>query len=188
VRRRIPAGSTALSTSIFLGTTITLSTDVISQIKIATLTKDDPKLDIRCSMLARQYPLDQRAYILAERAEKFTGLGGLFDVNQPGQLPGNIHGVTNSKDPVVGWVSACSIAEKRIFIGNDQLPGWQSNIGFGCDTKLIAPDPVNMLYWNYPDTSYQLYYYAAGIPLITYKRCLDCRYQGGTLNKPAFWQ
>ena len=180
--------STALSTSIALGTTITLSTDVISQIKMATLTKDDPKLDIRYSMLVRQYPLDQQAYAYWLNVQKNSqSLGGLFDV-QPGQLPGNIHSVTNSKDPVVGWVSACSIAEKRIFISNDQLPGWQSNIGFGCDTKYIAPDPNNMLYWNYPDTSYQLYYYAQGIPVITYKRCLDCRYQGGTLNKPAFWQ
>jgi Domain of unknown function (DUF4249) len=181
--------STALSTSIYLGTTITLSSDVISQIKVATITKDDPKLDIRYSMLVRQYPLDQEAYTYWLNIQKNSqSLGGLFDP-LPGQVPGNIHGVTNSKDPVFGYVSACSVGEKRIFIDNSQLPGWQSKPNANCPITLIPPpDPNNVVYWNYPDTSYQLYYYASGIMFITYKRCLDCRYQTGTILKPAFWQ
>ncbi len=181
--------STALSTSIALGTTVTLNSDVVSQIKMATLAKDDPKLDIKYSMLVRQYPLDQQAYAYWLNVQKNSqSLGGLFDP-QPGQLPGNIHGVTNPKDPVVGYISACSIAEKRIFISNNQLPGWQSNPGVNCPVQyVVPPDPNNIVYWNYPDTSYQLYYYSAGIMVITYKNCIDCRYQGGTLIKPAFWQ
>jgi hypothetical protein len=181
--------STGLSASIALGTTITLSSDVISQIKMATISKNDPKMDIRYSMLVRQYPLDQQAYTYWLNVQKNSqSLGGLFDI-QPGQLPGNIHGVTNPKDPVVGYVSACSIAEKRIFIGNDQLPGWQSNPTVNCPiTFTFPPDPNNIVYWNYPDSNYQLYYYSGGIMLITYKNCLDCRYQGGTIIKPDFWQ
>jgi Domain of unknown function (DUF4249) len=181
--------STALSTQIALGTTITLGSDVISQIKVATISKDDPKMDIKYSMLVRQYPLDQQAYTYWLNVQKNSqSLGGLFDL-QPGQLPGNIHGVTNSKDPVVGYVSACSIGEKRIFISNDQLPGWQSNPSVNCPIQVIAPpDPINTVYWNYPDTSYQLYYYSSGAMLITFKSCLNCTYQGGTLAKPDFWQ
>ncbi len=181
--------STGLSATIALGTTVTLSADVISQIKMATLTKDDPKLDIKYSMLVRQYPLDLQAYTYWLNVQKNSqSLGGLFDV-QPGQLAGNIHGVTNPKDPVVGYISACSIGEKRIFIDNRQLPGWKSNPGVNCPiTETFPPDPNNAVYWNYPDTSYQLYYYSGGVMLITYKSCLDCRYQGGTLIKPAFWQ
>jgi hypothetical protein len=172
-----------------LGTTITLSSDVISQIKVATITKDDPKMDIKYSMLLRQYPLDQQAYTYWLNVQKNSqSLGGLFDL-QPGQLPGNIHGVTNAKDPVVGYISACSIGEKRIFISNDQLLGWQSNPSVNCPIQVIAPpDPNNTVYWNYPDTSYQLYYYSSGAMLITFKSCLNCTYQGGTLVKPDFWQ
>ncbi|HEY2348099.1 MAG TPA: DUF4249 domain-containing protein [Puia sp.] len=181
--------STALSTSIVLGTTITLNSDVISQIKVATFNKDDPKMDIKYSMLVRQYPLDEQAYTYWLNVQKNSqSLGGLFDL-QPGQLPGNIHGVTNSKDPVVGYVSACSIGEKRIFISNDQLPGWHSNPEKNCPILTIAPpDPNNVVYWNYPDTSFQLYYYASGAMIITYKTCLNCMYQGGTIVKPDFWQ
>jgi Domain of unknown function (DUF4249) len=181
--------STGHSTSIALGTTYTLSSDVISQIRMATLTKDDPKLDIKYSMLVRQYPLDQEAYTYWLSIQKNSqSLGGLFDP-QPGQVPGNIHGVTNAKDPVFGFVSACSIAEKRIFISNNQVPGWKSQFTLSCPLTYIAPpDPMNMVYWNYPDTAYQLYYYSSGAMVITYKYCLDCRYQGGTIVKPDFWQ
>jgi hypothetical protein len=181
--------STALSTQIALGTTITLSSDVISQIKVATISKDDPKMDIRYSMLVRQYPLDQQAYTYWLNVQKNSqSLGGLFDL-QPGQLPGNLHGVTNPKDPVVGYVSACSIGEKRIFIDNDQLPGWQSNPDVNCPINYVSPpDPNNIVFWNYPDTTYQLYYYTNGIMVITLKSCLNCTYQGGTIVKPDFWQ
>jgi len=181
--------SSGNSASIILGTSITLTADVINHIKIATFVKDDPKMDIKYSMLVRQYPLDLQAYTywLNVQTNSQT-LGGLFDV-QPSQLAGNIHGITNPKDPVVGYVSACSISELRLFISNNFLPGWQSNPGVNCPIKLAYPaDPNNVLFWNYPDTSYQLYYYSGGVMEISPKDCLDCRYQGGTLTKPAFWQ
>jgi Domain of unknown function (DUF4249) len=181
--------STGMSTSIFLGTSITLSADVISHIKVATIAKDDPKMDIEYSMLVRQYPLDLESFkYWVDVQTNSQALGGLFD-GFPAQLSGNIHGVTNPNDPVVGYVSASSVQEKRLFISNNELPGWQSNPPTNCPIKIIAPpDPNNIVYWNYPDTSYQLYYYSGGAMEITYKNCLDCRYQGGTVVKPAFWQ
>ena len=181
--------STGNSTSIIVGTSITLSADVISQARIATFIKDDLKMDVEYSMLVRQYPLDYLAYKywLNVQTNSQT-LGGLFDV-QPAQLAGNIHGVTNPKDPVVGYVSACSIAELRLFINNNDLPGWKSNFGLNCPVKPGFPaDPNNVLYWNNPDTSVQLYYYSGGQMEITFKECLDCRYQGGTLTQPLFWK
>jgi hypothetical protein len=137
----------------------------------------------------RQYPLDQQAYTYWLNVQKNSqSLGGLFDP-QPGQVPGNIHGVTNPRDPVVGYISACSITDKRIFISNVQVPGWNSHTSMDCPLKYNFPaDPLNVVVWNYPDTAWQLYYYSGGTMIITYKSCLDCRYQGGTLVKPAFWQ
>lgn len=180
--------STGGSTSIVLGSTVALSEDVISHIKVATITKNDPKMDIGYNILVRQYPLDLAAYTYWLNVQKNSqSLGGLFD-GLPAEIAGNIHGVSNPKDPVVGYVSASSVSERRLFIGNQELPGWQSNPPLNCPIKMIAPpDPNNATYWNYPDTSFQLYYYSAGIMFITYKNCLDCRYQGGTLVKPSYW-
>ena len=183
--------STGNSTAILLGSSINLSSDVISQALIASFAKDDPKMDIEYSILVKQYPLDLEAYNYWLTVQKNSqSLGGLFDV-QPAQINGNIHGVTNPKDPVVGFVSASSIQEQRMFISNKNLPGWKSNPIFNCPITLIGTDPNNALIWNYPDTSYQLYYFVSGPPpimKITYKNCLDCRYNGGTNIKPPFWQ
>ena len=89
--------STEMSSSIILGSTITLGEDVISQIKIASFVKDDPRLDFGYSMLVRQYPLDEQSYVYWLNVQKNSqSLGGLFDV-QPSELTGNIHRSIESK-------------------------------------------------------------------------------------------
>src|SRR4029077_18302881 len=109
---------------------------VISQVKIAQFVQNDPRLDIRYSINLRQYPLDLEAYQYWLTVQKNSqSLGGLFDL-QPSQLRGNIHSVTNPTDPVLGYVSASSVTEKRIYIDNHFLTRWKSNIGSYCPTKI----------------------------------------------------
>jgi hypothetical protein len=182
--------STDNSSNILLGTSITLASDVISQALIANFAHNDPKMDVRYSTLVRQYALDINAYNYWLTVQKNSqSLGGLFDL-QPAQIRGNFHGVTNPNDVVLGYVSASSVQEKRIFIDNSSL-GWQSNPGVNCPIKIINTDPLNTLFWNYADTTYDVYYFNSGNPPtinITLKNCLDCRYQGGTNIQPPFWQ
>lgn len=148
-------------------------------------------MDIDYSMLIRQYPLDFNAYTYWLTIQKNSqSLGGLFDI-QPSQINGNFHSVTHPTDPALGYVSACSVQEFRTFVSNRNLPGWQSSPGYNCPIKIIPSIPSNALIWNYPDTSFQLWYFISGPPptlKITHKDCLDCRFQGGTTIKPPFWQ
>jgi Domain of unknown function (DUF4249) len=182
--------TTANSSNILLGTSITLASDVISQTPIASFAHNDPKMDVRYSTLVRQYALDLNAYNYWLTVQKNSqSLGGLFDL-QPAQIRGNIHGVTNPGDVVLGYISASSVQEKRLFIDNSAL-GWQSHPAVNCPIKIIQTDPLNTLVWSYADTAYDVYYFNSGNPPtinITFKDCLDCRYQGGTNIKPVFWQ
>ncbi len=182
--------STGNSQSILLGTSITLSSDVISQAPIASFAQNDPRMDVEYSMLVRQYPLDLTAYNYWLTVQKNSqSLGGLFDL-QPAQIRGNIQAITHPNDPVLGYISAGSIQESRLFISNNAL-GWKSNPAVNCPIRIIPTDPVNTLKWDYTDTAYGIYYFNSGNPPtinISYKNCLDCRYQGGTSTKPAFWQ
>jgi len=182
--------STAHSTSILLGSSISLSQDVISDVRIANFVQNEPKLDIEYSALVRQYPLDAEAYKYWLTVQKNSqSLGGLFDL-QPSQITGNIHSVTNPNNIVFGYISASSVQEQRIFISNKNLPGWKSNIGLSCPVDEIPSNPADALVWTYYDTSKQLWYYVSGPPptlKITNKPCLDCRYQGGTNIKPSYW-
>ena len=183
--------TTAHSTSIILGTTITLSEDVVSSALVANFLKNDQKMDIEYSILVRQYPLDAEAYKYWLTVQKNSqSLGGLFDL-QPSQINGNFHSITHPNDPALGYISASSAQEKRIFISNRSLPGWQSNIGLSCQVDIVQSNPADPLLWNYPDTSKQLWYFVSGPPplmKIANKPCLDCRFQGGTNIKPSFWQ
>ncbi len=183
--------STGNSNTIILGSSVTLSADVISHAPITSFIKDDPKMDVEYSSLVRQYPLDFEAYKYWLTVQKNSqSLGGLFDV-QPSQINGNFHSITNPSDPVLGYVSACTVQEQRVFISNRSLPGWKSNPTINCPIKDIPSDPNNALIWNYSDTAFQLWYFVSGPPpllKITHKDCLDCRFQGGTNIKPPFWQ
>jgi hypothetical protein len=182
--------STVLSQNIALGTSIALSQDVISHIPVANFQQDDPTLDIGSSFLVRQYPLTQEGYTYWLTIQKNSqSLGGLFDL-QPSQISGNLHCTTNPSVPVLGFVSASTIQEKRIYISNKSLLGWQSqhfDSTTACQVGAMEVDPLNTLVYNYPDTSYGPYFFYGSTLFVAPKKCLDCRYQGGTNAKPAFW-
>jgi hypothetical protein len=185
--------TSAPSTSILLGSTVTLSDDIIIHAPIAKFLKNDPRMDVKYSILVRQYPLDPASYRYWLTVQQNSqSLGGLYDL-QPSQIKGNIHGVTNPNDPVIGYVSASSIQEQRIFINNYQLPGWKSNPAKDCPMDTVKVDPLNTLIYSYPDPEFTIYQFisGAGNPpsmVVTKKPCLDCRSQGGSIVKPPFWQ
>jgi Domain of unknown function (DUF4249) len=183
------------SSDILLGSTINLSSSVVSRKQIARFLKNDSKMDVEYSTQVRQYPLDEAAYkywlTISQNAQN---PGSFFDF-QPNQLAGNIHCVSNPNDPVIGYVSASTIAEKRIFIRNSQLPGWQSNFAGNCPLDSFPTNPLNTLRYNFADTSLTIYEFLHGsiIPLfpgtiiLTKKPCVDCRFQGGSVSKPDYW-
>ena len=180
--------NTAHSTSIILGTSAVLSQDVISKAPIATIVQDDRRLGVRYSIFVRQYALSQEAYQYWEIIQKNTQkTGSLFDL-QPSRLVGNINSLTNKNEPVIGFISAGSVEEKRIFIRNAEVANWRLPLQQLCDLIFIPQNPTNYLIFDYKDTSYAPYYFTSGGGIaISRKECFDCRLQGGSNIKPAFW-
>ena len=188
--------STVPSQNIVLGSSVTLNQDVISHIPVAHILQNDPKLDIGCSFLIKQYPLTEEGYNYWLTVQKNSqSLGGLFDLT-PADIKGNLHCITHPDIPVFGYVSASTVQDKRIYISNKSLTGWQSNgidpsNKYACITSSYPVDPLNELVFNYPDTAFGPWMFATP-DLVTYlvvapKSCLDCRYQGGTNVQPSFW-
>jgi len=112
----------------------------------------------------------------------------LFDL-QPSQLEGNIRCISNPAEPVVGFMTATSVQEKRIFINNSDLQNWQVAPGsYNCAVIDIAPNPVNFLIIDFPDESYAPWYYVSNGPLKMAKKvCVDCTLSGGVNTKPLYW-
>lgn len=177
------------NTSVILGNTIALSQDVVSKQPVTFIPNNDNKIGIRYSILVRQYALTPEAYQYWSIIQKNTqNIGTLFDL-QPSQLHGNIASLSNKDEPVIGWVSAGSIQQQRIFIDHLELTNWHpAPSQLYCPVITIAQNPV-FNYYNYPDTTFVPYYFVSGGGLnITKSYCLDCRVQGGTNIKPSFWQ
>lgn len=181
---------TANSTNILVGSSIALSGDVISYFPIATIPRHTEKLSKRYSILVRQYAINAESFRYMQLIQKNTEqLGGLFD-GQPSQLEGNIHAAGDPNEPIIGYVTASTVTEKRIFIKNSELKDWNyAPPGTSCGDIFVIPrNPVDFRIWDYPDPAYTIYYFPMGGGImIGRKVCLECTALGGTNVKPSFW-
>lgn len=182
---------TANSTNIIVGSSVALSEDIVSYFPVAVIPQHTEKISMGYSILAKQYGLTEQAFRYFQLIQKNTQqLGTLFDA-QPSQLKGNIQSLSNPDEPVIGFVSASTVTEKRIFIRNSDLTDWHFNASSGtCSIfDYAAVNPIDYRIYSYPDPSFAPYYFITSGPLVVApKTCLECTEHGGTNKKPSFWQ
>ncbi|MDE3213243.1 MAG: DUF4249 domain-containing protein, partial [Bacteroidota bacterium] len=147
------------SSDILLGSTVALSQDQISGFPLLTIPQNSQKLSVRYSILVKQYALTDSAFQYLGVLKKNTeNLGSIFDA-QPTQLIGNFHSVTHPSETVIGYLTASTVSQQRIFISHSELHDWNyAYTGRYCDSVYIPQNPSNYLLYNYPDTSYSPYY------------------------------
>jgi hypothetical protein len=180
-----------VSSNIVLGSSARLSQPVIYQSPIVFLPSTSEKLEDRYRIVVRQYALSGSAYDFWLNLKKNTEqLGSIFDA-QPSQAPGNVHCVTNPLEPVVGYVSVCTISVSTIFIYNNNLPAWAPAYPYPCslDTAKTGTQEVMDLI-NYPTVNFVINAYAGMYGsgyLYTDRQCADCTIRG-TVTPPPFWR
>ncbi|WP_167855463.1 DUF4249 domain-containing protein [Hymenobacter fodinae] len=170
-------------TTITLANTLRLSRNVISEQPLILVPVSSSKLAIKYSILVRQYALSAGEYSYWEALRKNTeNIGTLFDP-LPTQLTGNVHNVADASEPVIGFVGAQSVSEKRIFIRREQLPNnWRVRTGYeGCvvDTAKSADFFASGEATPIGADKSGIYYSSTD--------CVDCRKRGTTV-RPSFWQ
>ncbi|GAB3911893.1 hypothetical protein GCM10028803_54270 [Larkinella knui] len=188
---------TEKSPGISVGSSTQLTQDVINKFPLVVVSNSaSNRLRIRYSLLVRQYALTQEAFEYWQNLKKNTeSLGSIFDP-QPFQVIGNIHGVTDPTEPVVGYLGGYTVEEKRIFVNSTELPTtWRIPTGYeSCraDTFLLNPPPTKVAAADMADAGWLpisgvlsptgvVYAYLMGPP-----SCVDCR-TFGTTTKPGFW-
>jgi len=181
---------TANSNNIVVGSSVALNEDVISDFPVTVIPQHHEKLGKRYSILVKQYAVTEEAFRYLQLIQKNTEqLGTLFDA-QPSQLKGNMQCADNPAEPVIGFVTASTVTEKRIFIQHDQLTNWVPTHSIGsCGAPIIIDqNRTDFRIWDYPDPTYTIYYYInGGTMAIIKKTCIDCRERGGVNVKPSFW-
>jgi hypothetical protein len=176
---------------LLMGTTTPLSSNVVYQ-PIRHHDENAWELNELYAIEVKQYGLSKEAYEFFKKMKKNTeSLGSIFDA-QPSELKGNITCTTNPDEQVLGFVETCSEETKRIFIRNQDLPGWNfimvcvdPNPPAGLNT------PLDVLYngvvkGNLPtEPLLDKYGNISGFAAAD-RNCVDCRLRGSPL-KPAFW-
>jgi hypothetical protein len=180
------------SSHIVLASSVKLQQDVISQSPVTLIPPYSEKIQLKYSILLKQYAVTKEEYEFWENIRKNTEqLGSIFDA-QPSQLKGNIHNLNNPNEPVIGYASATNVQTKRIYVASDNFPdNYFPVYDNQCDVvKAIGNGDVNFYV-------FQLHY----IPLkpITDKfnhiigyetapiECTDCRLRGH-IDAPDFWE
>ncbi len=206
VRRRTAAENvyycfqTQQSNVITLGNSTKLAQDIITQQPITFVRGASEKVNYIYSIEVRQYPLTQEAYIFWQNLKKNTEqLGSIFDA-QPSQLTGNIHNVANAAEPVIGYISAGTVAKKRIYVERFKINrAWLDEENKGCDLENLYKPYVYNSNGENQVAEYILSHLA--LPLTEYYKnvdltgrgfsgspfyCGDCTMRGVT-QKPSFW-
>jgi len=183
-----------ISSTILLGSTAKLAQDVVYQNPITFIPSTSEKIELRYSILLRQYALTSDAFTFWTSLKKNTEqLGSIFDA-QPSQINGNIHNLTNPNEAVVGYISASTVQTKRVFIDNSEMPRtWKATYPESCQAdsfyfsnpKTGQNQVLELISGSYiPLSSY-------GVPVIigymgSSRPCVDCTLRGVT-QTPSFW-
>ncbi|MFI5160880.1 MAG: DUF4249 domain-containing protein [Sphingobacteriales bacterium] len=189
------------STGIVLGSTAALSQDVVYQAPITTVESTSEKIELEYSILLHQYGLSKDAFTFYQTLKKNTEqIGSIFDA-QPSTIDGNMHCITNPSVPVIGYITATNVQEKRIFIYNSQVPRlWQPTYPYNCplDSLLFCrgKDCQNevkdfLMVPNSPEIPVTTIPAKVGPGIIGYFGagiiCVDCTLRGVT-KRPDFWK
>lgn len=180
--------NTVISTNINLGSSEKLSADVI-HLPLVSIEPASVKLSVLYSINIRQYALSHEAYLFFQKIQKNTeSVGSIFDA-QPSELQGNIHCINNPSEIVVGYVDISEEKQKRIFIRNDELPGW--NYNQNCAQTILDNNPDSLKKYGsglYPTTVSSLGAFGAITQFYATpeEACMDCTLDGSNV-RPVFW-
>jgi hypothetical protein len=177
-----------ISKNILVGSTSKLQQDVVSHFPLVFIPRVTNKLTRKYSIIVHQQAITEEAYQYWLQLQQTTeSLGSLFDP-MPSEINGNIYNASNPSEPVLGYFSAGSTEEHRIFISSSDLP---EHLRFfprsSCEYDSIPIAEIGL----YNDQTLLITSYGMFAPegyLTSYNSCIDCRLQGGTTTKPSFWE
>jgi hypothetical protein len=160
--------------------------DPVNEVKgfvVQSLGPGESMLYMRYSILVKQYSLDQDLYNFFDHLRDVNENSGGIYSKIPFPVVGNIT-CCNGTAKVLGYFSASSVREKRIFIKRSEHTVRAINANSGC------------YYFDYSDRTAEKkyifgYYYIPGnmfpTPIYTFRQsCADCTL-AGTNVKPSFW-
>jgi len=174
-------------TAIMIGSSAQLSSDIISEFPLRQIEKGSEKLSVRYSILVRQEALTKKAYEYLLLMKKNTEtLGSIFDP-QPSTLTGNIQCISNPEEGVIGYITASSLSQKRIFITAHEADWRFYQDCFEFVYIPDNPDSIKKMMPIYSPFDYQQQLSGRYVYLAANPPCVECTKRGGALARPSYW-
>ncbi len=177
------------SSNILIASTGKLAQDVVYEFPLVQIASNTQPLEVEYSVQVKQYALTASGYNFLSLMQSNTeSLGSIFD-NLPSEITGNIHCLNNPGELVIGYISAGTVQQQRIFIKRSQIPLW--------DYVFTCPLPDTVVP-NNPKALKAFFSLGSYLPIMTLlappggttaniPSCIDCTFQGGTTTKPPYW-
>jgi hypothetical protein len=185
------------SNKITIATTTPLLEDRLAGNLILDIGPVSQKVKIAYSILVKQSVLTKAGFEFYETMSKNNErVGSIFD-SQPSLLRSNITCTTNKDEVIIGFVSAGTTTEKRIFLTAAKnfpfdFTGPPPDEFCIKNTDTLNLNQVRILLLNPPKSEYtpiDWVNYLEPDKLLATRllECVDCRKQGGTTKMPSYW-
>ncbi len=113
--------STENSIGIIQTTTTELTENRVLRFPVKYLSKLDPKLQTRYSILVKQYVQSVEAYTFYKIVKELGSVESLLSQGQPGYVAGNMVSEANPNERVLGFFEASSMTSKRIYFNYEDF-------------------------------------------------------------------
>lgn len=169
------------SPNVALASSTQLAQDVIYQAPILLIPLNSQKLQMRYSVLVRQYALTKEAFNWWQILQKNTeNIGSIFGV-QPSANTGNIHCLNDTSQQVIGFIAGGNTQKQRIFISNDQVQPWTYDDD--CFDTLVSAGKIQ----QFLNSGFLLFRVEGPSSFrISHNYCVNCTLTG-TNKQPSFW-
>ena len=190
------------SYSILLGSTADLSQSVVNQAPLTSIVAGSEKIESEYSINVHQYALSPDAYTFWTNLKTNTeNLGSIFSPQPSSNTNSNIHNVSSPAGLVIGYISACAVQTKRVFIYSQNLPStqaWATVYPYTCqiDTEWykdphtgqndVAANLIPLTSSFIPVSAYPNTVFISAF-LSSDAECTDCTIRG-TTAMPPFWK
>ncbi|NJM16840.1 MAG: DUF4249 domain-containing protein [Bacteroidales bacterium] len=142
------------------------------------------RLSVRYSASVNLYSVSKDCHLYLKKIrETIIESGALLD-KTPGEVRGNLYCVNNPEVEVFGYFMVAGLSNKRFYINRNevsQIKKFQHHVD-DCIVQFGVSKADTIYYkdWFLVDDSFLIY--------LNKLKCIDCTQQGGTLEKPYFWE
>jgi hypothetical protein len=173
---------------IVLGSSLRFQSGILRDVPLTLIPDGNERLSVRYSIIVSQCELDADAYKFYEILKRNSQDLGTHFGPMPSELKGNIHCVNKPEQPVIGFVIASEITEKRVFIDRSQIGGWNESVNCP-EIPVDARKPLDIAEAIASGRLPYTFTYMQDIPywIFSLPYCLDCTSRGGVTVKPSFW-